>query len=751
MHQLTSRGWFSRLAPATALGFAFLFALGSQLHAQATLIVSYYGYTPHTNGMGGINFYATNPPYTAGAQVGTTLAQGTFPQLEASSCLAGPTPKLFTSSNSNTISTYNLNSALNGVTGTATTFVNSLFSVAGLSIGPNGLLYAADGVGIYAFAITTGKQVASFPLSGAHDVVYAPLARGGLGIVFATSSYNSATVYALDPISLARLGSGYDITLPPGPTFAQEGLAVDPGGNLFISNFQTIDHTQPGVYMYPGALNTSTPIEFFSDLFHHPLGLAAGPGDGKIYVANFGNLTNADLGGVLQIDPLNPLNPPVPLALTMSPMLANPKYVQFTENCTQPAPNGTIEICKLSSPLNPVPPGGVYNFNVMGVAATVTVPLGECSGPIYVPPPSAVITELPTPGTAVYTITTDGYSPPPFSQQQGNALLESSNTQTGMATVIVQGGLETIVTYTNYEAPNAQLKVCKIAGDTGTEGKSFTFTVTPPVGAAPFTVEAGPMGEGGYCTVVPSTFQVGTFATVTETLPVMPLIYSQPTVTVNGVPTKPRCSGVTSVTCSVAAAIGAGTNEVDFTNQLASSMPGPGCPPSCFGTPTTTLLTASDPAPVLGSPVTFAAVVTPGAGVVSFLDGTTLLGTATLNASGLAIYSTSTLALGAHSITASYAGNDAYGPSTSNTVVVVVTQPSSQALLTAVPNPLVVSAPATVGTATLQWSAPAATTVELHVTSPDGPLLAGGGSSGSASTGTWVSDGMLFYLQDTTG
>jgi hypothetical protein len=52
------------------------------------------------------------------------------------------------------------------------------------------------------------------------------------------------------------------------------------------------------------------------------------------------------------------------------------------------------------------------------------------------------------------------------------------------------------------------------------------------------------------------------------------------------------------------------------------------------------------------------------------------------------------------------------------------------------------------GTAQLTWSAAMATTVELHVGSPDGPLLARGGPSGTVTTGAWVVDGTTFFLQD---
>jgi hypothetical protein len=43
-------------------------------------------------------------------------------------------------------------------------------------------------------------------------------------------------------------------------------------------------------------------------------------------------------------------------------------------------------------------------------------------------------------------------------------------------------------------------------------------------------------------------------------------------------------------------------------------------------------------------------------GTVSYYDGSTLLGKATVNANGAATYSTSTLAVGTHTISASYSG-----------------------------------------------------------------------------------------------
>jgi hypothetical protein len=91
--------------------------------------------------------------------------------------------------------------------------------------------------------------------------------------------------------------------------------------------------------------------------------------------------------------------------------------------------------------------------------------------------------------------------------------------------------------------------------------------------------------------------------------------------------------------------------------------------------PTATTLTTSATPQLAGTPVTFTATVvatTPGSGtpngVVTFLEGTTVLGTGALDGSGVATFTTSTLSNGPHTITASYNGVNNYLPSDANTV-----------------------------------------------------------------------------------
>jgi hypothetical protein len=102
---------------------------------------------------------------------------------------------------------------------------------------------------------------------------------------------------------------------------------------------------------------------------------------------------------------------------------------------------------------------------------------------------------------------------------------------------------------------------------------------------------------------------------------------------------------------------------------------------------TTTSLAASPNPVATGQTLTLTAAVegrgsTTPAGTVSFLSGSTLLGTATLNSSGVATLSTTSLAAGTYSLTAQYSGNANFLSSTSTAVSVTV---NAQATTTDLP------------------------------------------------------------------
>jgi hypothetical protein len=75
----------------------------------------------------------------------------------------------------------------------------------------------------------------------------------------------------------------------------------------------------------------------------------------------------------------------------------------------------------------------------------------------------------------------------------------------------------------------------------------------------------------------------------------------------------------------------------------------------------------------------------------------------------------------------------------------------SSGSITANPNPIEVNVDSFSGITTLQWTSEGTEQVEVHIDTPDGPLFSRSGSSGSKTTGKWVRDQMVFYLQDVSG
>jgi len=152
-------------------------------------------------------------------------------------------------------------------------------------------------------------------------------------------------------------------------------------------------------------------------------------------------------------------------------------------------------------------------------------------------------------------------------------------------------------------------------------------------------------------------------------------------------------SGVASTTVST---LGAGTYSVTAvygaTTNFAASTSAPVIE-VVVGSNTSTSLLASPNPVIFGQTETLATtvIVTQGGGVgsglVTFLDGTQVLGAATLNASGVTSFNTSSLALGPHSITASYAGSINANASVSPPVNVVVIAIPTSVGLNATPNP----------------------------------------------------------------
>jgi hypothetical protein len=147
---------------------------------------------------------------------------------------------------------------------------------------------------------------------------------------------------------------------------------------------------------------------------------------------------------------------------------------------------------------------------------------------------------------------------------------------------------------------------------------------------------------------------------------------------------------------------------------------------------------------VYGQPAVLQATVTaitpglgPPSGTITFMEGTTVLGSATISAGGTTLL-TAPLALGTHSIKAIYSGDSAFAAATSSTITVTVGKARTTTALIAVSNPSAWGAPITI-TATVSALAPGSGTPTGTVMFKDGQTVLGsaplvGGSASFTTT-----------------
>ncbi len=236
------------------------------------------------------------------------------------------------------------------------------------------------------------------------------------------------------------------------------------------------------------------------------------------------------------------------------------------------------------------------------------------------------------------------------------------------------------------------------SGTVNASGVATLTTTSLPIGSDPITatyggdpnyapVTAGPVNEvvtvGNTTPVLgatPNPTTYGTTVFLTESIPGVNGIAPTGTVTFsdNGtaIGTANVVNGVATLTTST---LPIGTDPItatysgDGTYGKVSS--GPLNVVINKAAPTDTL-TANPTPSVFGSPVTLTFTVPSVNGVaptgtVSFYNGTTLLGTATVNAQGVATLTTSQLPFGTDTVTATYPGDNNYAPANPSTTIAV--------------------------------------------------------------------------------
>ena len=205
-------------------------------------------------------------------------------------------------------------------------------------------------------------------------------------------------------------------------------------------------------------------------------------------------------------------------------------------------------------------------------------------------------------------------------------------------------------------------------------------------------------GGSGSLTSSNATPTYGQSVTFTETLPAVNGVYPTGTVTfyngttVLGTATL-NASGVATLVTSalpvgtqlVTAAYGGDTNFSARTSNALSE--------AIAKADGTGVLSTSDASPNYGQTVTLTDTLTlvnekAPTGTVTFSNGSTALGTGTVNSSGIATLSTASLPAGTDPVTATYSGDATYNAGSSNTVTETVTKGASAGTLaTSNPDP----------------------------------------------------------------
>jgi hypothetical protein len=273
---------------------------------------------------------------------------------------------------------------------------------------------------------------------------------------------------------------------------------------------------------------------------------------------------------------------------------------------------------------------------------------------------ASVTTPVPQAGTPTGTVTfLDGTTVLGSASLDiyGNATLTTGGLPTGSdaVTVVYSGALDlagsTSATLT--QTVSADATTTSLAGPTGpgVYGQSLTFTATVAP-AAPGTGTATGAVQFKDGTTTLATVAVAADGTATFTTSAL-AVGSHSITAVYG--------GDTNFTGSTSAGATQTVTQDASTNALVSSAAS-----SVYGQPVTLTVTVAAASPGSGVPT----------GKVTFLDGTTALGTITLG-NGVATLKTSTLTVGSHSITAVYAGDSHFATSISTPLTQAVNQDGS--------------------------------------------------------------------------
>jgi hypothetical protein len=366
-------------------------------------------------------------------------------------------------------------------------------------------------------------------------------------------------------------------------------------------------------------------------------------------------------------------------------------------------------------------PDGIYGLN-----GVVTISVGFSKAVVVTGVPQLALNDG---GSARYT-SGSGTSTLTFTYTVGAGQTTSHLDEASASALTLNSG--TIKDTDN--SPNSAVLTLPAPGSAGSLGAGSNIVVDT----------VAPTVTGVTSTTPDGTYGVGAVVNVDVAFSKTVVVTGTPRLALNsgGTATYSSGSGTNTLVFTYTVAAGENSTDLDYAstsaltlngssitdtdnsgNNANLTLPAPGSAGSLgassnivvsTSTPTSTSLTASTLTPVYSQPVTLTATVN-GAphsnptGTVTFLDGTTSIGTGSVAADGTATLTTSALGVGTHSITASYGGDLGDTPSTSTAVSVTVKRESTTTTLTGSGNPVTdggsviysaTVAPASPGTAT---------------------------------------------------
>jgi parallel beta-helix repeat protein len=429
------------------------------------------------------------------------------------------------------------------------------------------------------------------------------------------------------------------------------------------------------------------------------------------------NLTNNDIFGTGALQPSG-------CPLDSSNLSANPDFVDPTNgNFREHSSSPTVTTGDSGTPL--IPPTDLDNKNRM-VCGTIDMGAYE-----FHPHPPIALSSSNNPalgGSSVtFTAQLTGNCNVPTGTVTfldggaaiGTETLDNSGTARMTTSFLVVGQHNITVSYPgdfNFGRSTSNVLIQTITGDP----TSTTLTVSPNPATAfsPITLSSvvtSPHGTPNGTVV----FTAGTETLTTATL---------------------DANGHTLATIST---LGRGSYSIAANYQATTLFHASSSAPfqeTVLGANTATTLTASPSPATITQAVTLTAVVrdtqgsTVPVGNVAFMDGTATLGTAALNASGIATFTASTLGAGTQVITASYAGTANFNPS-SATVSETVALIGTSLVLAAFPNPA--NNGQTVTLTATATSMPAGMAPAGTVTFHDGSSVLGAASLDLSGTATF--------------